>query len=74
MKTNRTAYPENFMVRRVDNKRGGAGSCPNVNLSGGKAAGGIGNLQDAEDFLALGADRLGTSRVVKAVKQMEERK
>ena len=39
-----------------------------------KAAGGIGNLQDAEDFLALGADRLGTSRVVKAVKQMEEQK
>ena len=37
MKTNRTAYPENFMVRRVDNKRGGAGSCPNVNLSGGNA-------------------------------------
>ena len=39
-----------------------------------KAAGGIGDLQDAEDFLALGADRLGTSRVVKAVKQMEEAK
>ena len=39
-----------------------------------KAAGGIGDLQDAEDFLALGADRLGTSRVVKAVKQMEESK
>ncbi|MBQ5739069.1 MAG: deoxyribose-phosphate aldolase [Oscillospiraceae bacterium] len=33
-----------------------------------KAAGGIATLQDAEDFLALGADRLGTSRVVKAVK------
>lgn len=33
-----------------------------------KAAGGIGGLQDAEDFLALGADRLGTSRVVKAAK------
>ena len=39
-----------------------------------KAAGGIGDLQDAEDFLALGADRRGTSRVVKAVKQMEESK
>ena len=36
-----------------------------------KAAGGIGNLADAEDFLGLGADRLGTSRVVKAVKAME---
>lgn len=37
-----------------------------------KAAGGIGNLQDAEDFLNLGADRLGTSRVVKAVKGMND--
>ncbi len=34
-----------------------------------KAAGGISGLADAEAFLALGADRLGTSRVVKAVKQ-----
>lgn len=30
-----------------------------------KAAGGIGSLQDAERFLELGADRLGTSRIVK---------
>ena len=30
-----------------------------------KAAGGISSLQDAEDFMALGADRLGTSRIVK---------
>lgn len=30
-----------------------------------KAAGGISTLQDAQDFLALGADRLGTSRIVK---------
>ena len=30
-----------------------------------KAAGGISSLQDAEDFIALGADRLGTSRIVK---------
>ena len=37
-----------------------------------KAAGGIANLQDAEDFVALGADRLGTSRIVKAVKAMEQ--
>lgn len=36
-----------------------------------KAAGGIANMQDAEDFAALGADRLGTSRIVKAVKAME---
>ena len=39
-----------------------------------KAAGGISNIADARDFLALGADRLGTSRVVKEVKQMEETK
>ena len=34
-----------------------------------KAAGGIGSLEDAEDFLNLGAERLGTSRIVKIVKQ-----
>ena len=33
-----------------------------------KAAGGISSLDDAEKFIALGADRLGTSRVVKIVK------
>ena len=38
---------------------------PNVKI---KAAGGIASMQDAEDFLALGADRLGTSRIVKLVK------
>lgn len=32
-----------------------------------KAAGGIASLEDAQDFLSLGADRLGTSRVVKLV-------
>ena len=37
-----------------------------------KAAGGISSLQDAEDFLRLGASRLGTSRIVKAVKTMEQ--
>ena len=36
-----------------------------------KASGGIATLEDAEAFLTLGADRLGTSRVVKAVKAME---
>ena len=39
-----------------------------------KAAGGIASLEDAADFIALGADRLGTSRVVKAVKAMEAAK
>ncbi len=33
-----------------------------------KAAGGIATLDDANDFIALGADRLGTSRVVRIVK------
>ena len=33
-----------------------------------KAAGGISSIADAEDFINLGADRLGTSRIVKAVK------
>ena len=37
-----------------------------------KAAGGIAGLKDAEDFINLGADRLGTSRVVKAVKALEK--
>lgn len=36
-----------------------------------KAAGGISSLEDAEDFLKLGAERLGTSRIVKIVKSEE---
>ena len=36
-----------------------------------KAAGGISTLADAEHFLELGADRLGTSRMVKLVKNEE---
>ena len=36
-----------------------------------KAAGGISSLEDAEKFIALGASRLGTSRVVKLAKAME---
>lgn len=36
-----------------------------------KAAGGISTLKDAEDFIELGADRLGTSRIVKLVFQIE---
>ncbi len=34
-----------------------------------KAAGGISSIKDAEDFVALGASRLGTSRIVKIVKE-----
>lgn len=33
-----------------------------------KAAGGIASLDDAEEFIKLGADRLGTSRIVKIAK------
>ncbi len=36
-----------------------------------KAAGGIKTLADAEDMIRLGADRLGTSRIVKLVKEAE---
>lgn len=36
-----------------------------------KAAGGISSIADAEDFIRLGADRLGTSRIVKIVKAGE---
>lgn len=46
-----------------------ANVAPHVKI---KAAGGIANLDDARDFVALGADRLGTSRIVKAVKAMEQ--
>ncbi|WP_138303313.1 MULTISPECIES: deoxyribose-phosphate aldolase [Eubacteriales] len=35
-----------------------------------KAAGGIRSFEDAERFLELGADRLGTSRLVKLIKQL----
>ncbi len=33
-----------------------------------KAAGGISSISDAQDFLKLGANRIGTSRIVKIVK------
>lgn len=39
---------------------------------GVKAAGGISSIEDAEDFINLGATRLGTSRIVKIAMQMEE--
>ena len=37
-----------------------------------KAAGGISSLEDAEKFIALGASRLGTSRIVKIAKGLED--
>ena len=39
---------------------------PNIRM---KAAGGIRSFEDAEDFLALGCDRLGTSAIVKLAKK-----
>lgn len=42
------------------------------NLSGGlkiKAAGGISSLEDADEFINLGAQRIGTSRIVKIAKK-----
>lgn len=36
-----------------------------------KAAGGISSIEDAEEFVRLGASRLGTSRIVKIVKKQE---
>ena len=41
---------------------------PNVKI---KAAGGISSIADAEKFIELGADRLGTSRIVKILKKEE---
>lgn len=37
-----------------------------------KAAGGISSLEDAEEIIKLGATRLGTSRIVKLVKEMSD--
>lgn len=41
---------------------------PNVKI---KAAGGISTMDDAKTFIELGADRLGTSRMIKLVKNEE---
>lgn len=41
---------------------------PNVKM---KAAGGIRSFEDAEDFLNLGCERLGTSTIVKLAKNIE---
>jgi len=45
-----------------------ANVAPHVKI---KAAGGIASLEDAVDFMALGADRLGTSRIVKLIKGLD---
>ncbi len=37
-----------------------------------KAAGGIKTIRDAEEFIALGADRLGTSRIVKLIEAQDK--
>ena len=37
-----------------------------------KAAGGISSLEDAWKFINLGADRLGTSRIVKILKNQSK--
>ncbi len=42
---------------------------PNVKI---KASGGISSLSDAEKFIFLGADRLGTSRIVKIAKSHKD--
>ncbi len=39
-----------------------------------KAAGGIRTLEDAQDMIALGADRLGTSAIVRLIKEQHEGK
>lgn len=36
-----------------------------------KAAGGIASLDDAQEFIKLGADRLGTSRIIKLIKNTD---
>ena len=55
-----------FFLKGVKNMRKHIGAEVKV-----KAAGGISSFDDAEKFMSLGADRLGTSRIVKVVKTME---
>ncbi len=37
-----------------------------------KAAGGIKTIEDAQDFINLGASRLGTSRIIKILKEIKD--
>ena len=64
-----TSRPPPASATREDVALFKAHVAPHVKI---KAAGGIADLNDARDFVALGADRLGTSRIVKAVKAMEQ--
>lgn len=68
-----------FIKTSTGFSKGGATLCDielfKNNIKNGKkikAAGGIKSLSDAENFLKIGADRLGTSKIVKAVKEMEK--
>ena len=45
--------------------------CKTTSIEILKAAGGISSFDDAEKFMSLGADRLGTSRLVKIVKNTD---
>ena len=36
-----------------------------------KASGGISSLEDAQDYIGLGCDRIGTSAIVKIIKDMQ---
>lgn len=45
-----------------------ANKCPELKI---KAAGGISSIEDAEDFIKLGAERLGTSRIVRIAEEVE---
>lgn len=49
-------------------KEGVALMCKEVRGIKVKAAGGISSIQDAKDFIEIGASRLGTSRIVKILK------
>ena len=58
-----------FIKTSTGFSKGGKYSPENVQV---KAAGGISSIEDAEDFIALGATRLGTSRIVKLAMELEK--
>ena len=65
IKTSTGFSTEGATFRVVELMKSGMGSRAKI-----KAAGGISTLEDAEQFMELGADRLGTSRAVKLAKSM----